>query len=159
MAFCVCLFVSARAHVRGCLCAQRMERRQSPCLSPDAGQCASSSGCLLLRETRLKSEIRAFSVCVTGSLTPLSLFFSAVLCARPCAHVCACVCAYVRVCHPFCYLEVQEGQYGDKSLLRKMRLGTPHKQGAAKKYIHGTCANVLKYKIVIFVIKKNCSSS
>ncbi len=45
------------------------------------------------------AEIRAFTVCATGSLTQHSLFFYATMCVR--ASVSAHVCAYVRTCRLF----------------------------------------------------------
>lgn len=57
------------------------------------------------------------------------------LCSSVCECVCAYVCAYVRTCHPFYYLELQEGQCVDKSLHSGTRLGTLPKQRAPKIYL------------------------
>lgn len=51
-----------------------------------------------------------------------------------CLHVCVSVCEGLkeRTRHPFYYLEVQEGQGADKSLLDTERLGRLYEQKAPK---------------------------
>lgn len=77
-AFCAC--------VTACLCAQRMEKRQSQHLSPDAGQFLRMLGRLHDVSTKI-AETRAFTVCMTGNVR---------------AYVHALVCTYMfLICHHF----------------------------------------------------------